>query len=153
MKLVIGICLIAICTYTGKKFTEKYNKSKGYFEAFAAFIKCLDVNLSFKKNGVREISLSEKYDSEEFNDTIMSFSVGEEIKIPNYISENEKNFVRSFFSKLGYGNLYAEKEFLAFSNEKIIEYVANYKKKCADYGALGLKLGFAVGMAAFIVII
>lgn len=152
MKIIIGICLVLLSTLVGKHYTEKYVYAEKYLVDLSAFNKDLCANLNYKKSSVKEVALKE-YASSCFNDTLSSFVSGEELSLPKFLSDEDKSFVADYFSKIGSGNVLAEKEFLSFADGVIADKLNEWSKKANSYGSLGTKLGFAAGLAAFIVII
>ena len=73
--------------------------------------------------------------------------------IPKYLDEGQVKFLKEYLSGIGRNNESAEKAFLSYSEREIVKILDECADKNKKYGSLGLKLGFAAGAAAFILII
>ncbi len=158
-KLFFGVVIIPLCTILGRNITDKYFKRLNYFEQFLNFNKHLKQNLLFKRENLINL-LNFPSSCEDFSLTLSSFKTSimleessNEIFIPKYVEQKDKDIFIDYFSKIGKGSLTSELDFLngfeIILNEKLVKIKDNNSK----FSKLGQKLGFAVGMAVTILII
>lgn len=158
-KIFLGVTIVVFASLFGKRFTEKYWLKLKYFECLKRFNLHLKQNMLHKKDNLIEL-LDFKCDNEEFVATISSFklnklneSQGEEIYFPYWTEEKDRTFLREYFESLGKSNVGAEYENILAQQTIIDEKVCEIAYKSSKFSKLGQKLGFAFGMAVFILIL
>ena len=159
VKVLLGGIILLVSTFLGKSLTDKYSSKKNYFEDLKDFNGNLIRNLKFRKDTLFNTLKTYSYQSD-FNYTLESYKTyvytGGEIEdlfFPQYIDGEDKTFLYSYFEKIGKGNSFSEGDFLSSSQEVINEKLLKIKDNCSKFSKLGQKLGFAVGMTVFILIL
>ena len=76
-----------------------------------------------------------------------------DLHYPLWANEEDKQFIDDYFTNLGKGNTDAEMENILYFEELIKEKLKKITDKSSRFSNLGQKLGFAVGMAIFIIIL
>ena len=76
-----------------------------------------------------------------------------DLYFPLWANEEDKQFLNDYFISLGKGNADAEMENILYFEEQIKEKLKKIEDKSSKFSNLGQKLGFAVGMAIFIIIL
>ena len=153
MKIVFGVIFLVLGSFIGKKATDKYLQAKKYFAAFANFNRNLISNLEYKRESVKTLATI-NYCFTDFEKTVKSaFCENEEIFIPKYLDEIQVKTVKDYLDEVGRNNENAERAFLTYYDGEIVKILNECTDKNKKYGSLGLKLGFAAGAAAFILII
>lgn len=151
MKTALGIIFIVLGSFIGKKTTDKYLQAQKYFCALTDFNRNLISNLEYKRESVKTLA-KKNYGFADFDKTVGSV-FEEELFIPKYLDEGQVKFLKEYLSGIGRNNESAEKAFLSYSEREIVKILDECADKNKKYGSLGLKLGFAAGAAAFILII
>ena len=153
MKIVFGVIFMALGSFIGKRVTDKYLQAKKYMSALASFNRALISNLGYKRETVKTLAQN-SYGFADFDKTLASaFCEDGDIYTPNYLNKVQAEFVRDYLNGVGRSNESGEKAFLSYSEGEIVKILAECEDKNKKYGSLGLKLGFAAGAAAFILII
>lgn len=159
VKLFIGIAIILTCTSFGKGYTIKYSKSVKYYECLAKFNLQLKQNLMFKHDNLLNL-LDFTTNNQDFKATLNSFKCSTanslnvfDLYYPLWANEEDKQFIDDYFTNLGKGNTDAEMENILYFEELIKEKLKKITDKSSRFSNLGQKLGFAVGMAIFIIIL
>ncbi len=159
VKILLGGIILFVSTLLGKSLTDKHSLKKKYFEDLKDFNGDLIRNLKFRKDTLFN-TLKTYSCQNDFNYTLDSYrayvyNAGEveDVFFPQYIDGEDRTFLYSYFEKLGKGNSFSEVEFLTFSQDIINEKLLKIKDNCSKFSKLGQKLGFAVGMTVFILIL
>ena len=152
MKFFLGVCIIIICTLIGKIKAQKYKNVYLYFSSIHSFCKNYLSNLSFSKKNL-DCFLSNTYISSDFNSTLNTFIKNEEVFIPEYLTQKEKDDVITFFSGLGVKNSQAEEILVNSFIKTFLECEAEKNKLYKKYYSTYLKIGFSVGFMLFLLVI
>lgn len=154
MNLIFGVTALIAFILVGKKYAEKYRRKRKFYESFYLFSVDALLNIGYKKDAVKTLILK-GYPSEDFSDAICenSFSGESSIRLPGYLSDEDKRFFSEYFSNIGKNVGRSEREYLEFSHEIIKEKYEKCKSEDEKYSALGVKLGFAFGAIVFILVL
>ena len=159
VKIFLGCFIITVCTAIGKKTTAKHKHKLSYYECLLSFNKALKQNLQFKQEDLLNL-VNFDYKNQDFNASISSFKLAkqnvfdyQELYYPEFLDKDDRAFLSNYFELLGKGNTKAEMENLVFYEELINEKVCKIADNCSKFSNLGQRLGFAVGMAVFIIIL
>ena len=159
VKLFIGAIIIISCTAFGKRYTLKYSQSVKFYECLARFNLQLKQNLMFRHDNLLNL-LDFTTANQDFRATLNSFKCFKantlntlDLYFPLWANEEDKQFLTDYFISLGKGNADAEMENILYFEEQIKEKLKKIEDKSSKFSNLGQKLGFAVGMAIFIIIL
>ena len=154
MKILLGIIFMAVGVLVGKNSTDKYSSASKYYSSMLEFNRDLISNLEYKRVSVHALIKDKKYFSEDFSKTLNSaFGNDEDIFLPKYLDDAEKQQINDYLNNIGKSTKDAELQFLKFAEHDILKSVNKYAEENKKYGDLGIKLGFAAGAAAFILIL
>ena len=157
LKIFIGIIMVAISTFVGKKFTSKYTERVKFFRSLSDFNSALIRDLAYKKDGLLA-ALSEEYGYSEFDgylkEVYKAYLNDSDIPSPpEFITQSDARNIVEYFKNIGgYGEV-AEKDFLNAKREEFLEKTTELKEFSKKFSSLGSKLGFALGATLFIVIL
>ena len=159
VKIFLGGIIILSCTLFGKKYTSQYYLKLKYFECLAELNLQLKQNLMFKHDNLLNILYSPPYSSD-FNTTLDSFKlyksnnlIAIDLYFPYWANDDDKQFITNYFLSLGKGNRDSEMENIIYYENIISEKLKKISDKSSKFSSLGQKLGFAVGMAIFVIIL
>ena len=162
-KVIIGICIICFTTFCGYALTKKYRQRKSFFWQLKELNERYLHEIAYYKRPLKEFLRAYPYVGEfalcleDFWETLENGArergeEREEIEL-DFLTADEKTFLRDYFSMLGRGDSLSQKNF--FSAMQVT--VANYKNKSEEeekrYGDLYIKLGFLFGLAVLVLII
>ena len=159
VKIFLGGVIIILCTAIGKKYTVKHLHKLRFYECLAQFNLLLKQNLMFKYDNLLNL-LNFETENQDFKATLDSFKLYKsntfnnlDLYFPYWADDEDKQFLTNYFTCLGKGNSDSEMENLVFYEELIKEKLKKIADKSNKFSNLGQKLGFAVGMAIFIIIL
>lgn len=152
MKILFGIILIAICTFTGKIIANKYTKIKIYYEDFYNFNRILLNKISFSNSSITEVLNTNKNESP-FIETAKDYFINNNITKIDFISSDDNKYLYRYLNEIGKSNRTNQIEFLTIIDNELRDRhnlsIENEKK----YKPLYIKLGFLFGLIVFIVIL
>jgi hypothetical protein len=158
-KIFLGCAFIIFCTTIGKKTTDKYKLKLDYFECLYNFNNALKQNLMHRQENILNLVNVDTF-CQDFKATLSSFKLSKQnettnldIYFPDWADDEDKVFLLNYFSLLGKGNLQSEMENMLYHEEIINEKLNKIADKNSKFSKLGQKLGFAVGMTVFIIIL
>ena len=157
LKLILGICVTILSTLAGKRFTDKYFKRYNFFLSLGGFNSAAIRNMDFEKKGISEM-LEMRFDDDDFNDYLqtVSKSVKSETDCPlppEFLEEKDRKAVREYFQNIGKFSSSTEKDFLLVKRGEFSDRTSELKSNSDKFSSLGLKLGFALGITVFILLI
>lgn len=153
MKIAVGIAVVAALTLIGKCFSEKYKRKSEFFESLYYFNRDLSSNISYKKDSL-SILIKKKYSSEDFNRLLNNAFANDELcELPRYLCVGEIDFLREYFNSIGKNTSFGEADYIEHADAIIKAYRDESKKFEVKYSPLYVKLGFTLGLTAFILII
>lgn len=156
IKFILAFSLLVICSLSGIKLSSKYKIRREFFSSLVNFNRDFYSAVNFRRDDMNDI-LSKSYESEIFNKLTSDKKSGlknhSAINFPDFLSENEKVQLKSYFSKLGVSDA-ADQLKMSDDYQKIFEEML---KKSEDddkkQGLLYKKMGVIVGLIAFIIAI
>lgn len=159
VKFILGCFAVVVCTFLGKKFTDKYLQKLLYYESLQSFNLNLKSNLRFKRDSILNL-LDNEYKCKDFCLTLQSFKTCvftdgkfSDVFFPDWFDLEDLNFLTEYLLNLGKGNSSSEKEFIDAYQILIDEKLVKIKDNNCKFSKLGKRLGFSVGMAVFILIL
>ena len=158
VKLILGVVIILTTTVLGKKVTDKFHHKLKYYECLKRFNLYLKQNMLHKRDILVNL-LDFKCENQDFSATLSSIKLkilqlSEScIYLPYWADEDDKTYLNEYFLSLGKNNSLAEIEFITAQEEIINEKVLKIADKNSKFLNLGQKLGLAVGIAVFIIIL
>ncbi|MBO4262286.1 MAG: hypothetical protein J5903_00690 [Clostridia bacterium] len=157
IKYIVGFLVVAISTVAGKKFTEKYKCRYDFFKALSAFNSEVIRDMAYKKDGLLSV-MKKSYGNDSFDEYLKkvakSAEEGTELpEPPEFLEREDGGYVKKYFSQIGRFSSAAETDLLLSAREELNARTEEHKSKSDKFAALGAKLGFAVGMTVFIIII
>lgn len=148
-----------LCTFVGKNTTAKFTHKLKYYQCLTRFNLLLKQNLMYKQDNLLKL-LDFNFENSDFKTSLQSLkivkyneSTSNELYFPEYLETEDIAFLTNYFTSLGRGNLDSEMENLLFYENEINEKVDKIADKNSKFSNLGQKLGFAIGMTVFIVIL
>ena len=159
-KFIVGCIIIVISTVIGGKLTDKYRRRAEFYEALKDFNLKLKQNLLYKKDKLYIVA-DYKSGSPDFNITLEDFrslsfygkSNNTDIFLPSYLSVSERDFVEEYFLAIGKGNVRSEAELICSYEYSINEKLSKMQDENTRFSKLGRKVGLAVGLTVFILVV
>ena len=159
VKFILGVISTISCTLLGRSLTIKYLYKLKYYECLKRFNLHFKQNLLHKKDNLLHL-LDFKCNNNEFLATLSSVKLKKALSndastvyFPNWTDEDDVAFLTDYFNSLGENNLTAEVERITNYDLIINEKVSKIADKSIRFSNLGQKLGLAVGVAVFIIIL
>lgn len=159
-KLIVGIALVVFCGFCGYLLTKKYRVRKDYYKQYYAFNRDFLNEIAFSRRPI-ETWLEKKQFSGEFETTLGGFlsalrngdTALESFEPPEFLSEDEKLFVREYFSSLGRGDSEGQKGYFSAAEKTLGARKEAAEKDCARYCDLYVKMGVLLGLTLLILLL
>ena len=157
LKTLLGFAILLLTSYLGKKMTEKYSLRFKFISALDDFNSAMIRDISFKREGVIAL-MANDYGNEDFEKYLKGVVNAKKIdtalpELPPYIQADDAIKISDYFSSIGSLNSNSEVDLLNSMREQLSKKKSEYGETSSKYKNLGLKLGFALGAALFIIII
>ena len=157
LKFLIGVSAVVLFTFLGVGYSKKYSRKKDFFISLENFGVYLKREISFSSTPIGEVISNFNCDNEDLNDALgKALNKGaraDEASLPDFLSADERDFINSYFSKLGRSDRENEIEL----TERFIEEAGKYKKSEAEkynkISSVSARLGFFAGMIFFVLIL
>ena len=157
LKFFPGIAAVVFFTFFGVNYAKKFKRKKEFFVSLENFGVYLKREISFSSTPIGEITASFRCDNADLCAAL--FAIAEkgvktdDAALPDYLSADERDFILSYFSKLGRSDRGNEIEL----TERFIEEAGKYKAKEAEkyskISSVSARLGFFAGMILFVMIL
>ena len=152
LKLIIGVLTIIVFTKIGVNKAKREEQIYLFFNAICSFCTVYSSELKYSKKELKNL-LNKDYGSSDFNETLKNFILNSTFSAPNYLTNIEKDKLRSFFSVLGKGDSSSQQGVISsfFSDFTLLkdEKYKNFTK----FNGFYKKLGFYVGLIMLIMVI
>ncbi len=153
LKLIVCGLSIAFCTLLGWLAAGKYRARRSFFaQAYDLNEKYL-AELEYRRAPLTEFLRSCKF-SGDFGKAVENFlSAKPPLFDLDYLTQEEREEVRSCFSQLGRGDTAAELGFFGGKRASLLDKKNSSAKEAAERGELYTKLGLLAGLAFVILIV
>ncbi len=153
MKLLSAICALILCTLIGYILAQKFDKRYKFYSNFESFNKQVKNEVYFSQKTLIGIlgclDLEEDFNKiafEHFNSKKIAFNY-------RYLTKEDEKFLLSYFNALGDSDRETQINFINLNQNEISDRVKNCLEERKKYYQLYIKLGFLIGLIAFIVLI
>lgn len=156
--ILVYCAIVALSYYLGYIVNLNLKKKKEYFKSALQFLERFKQNVSFTQKSLSEFIKGFNSFSKEFSETLNSFCVlrfneEQHIKVPQFLTNEEKQSIKNMLCLIGFQNEYTEMEHLENSKFVIEEYYTLSKNKYEKYGSLFIKLGLLLGFLIVILLL
>ena len=145
-KVLLGIAVVAFCTFCGYTFAKKYRRRKNFFVKMSAFNEGFLNEISYRKRPLN-VFVQSYAQSGEFGAFSAFFMQGlgsatamEECKNKlaetGCFSSDEQAFIIEYFSSLGKGDSLTQKQYFTAIKSSLNEYMDRAKADYMRYGKL-----------------
>ena len=156
--IVWCVLIVTISGLVGYHFSQKLTKKATFYKNLVNFCEKLELNVTFLQNTIPEILSQEINNSsgetKPFLESVRNYysRKNQEILLPYYLKENEKNEIVKFIYSVGKTNIESEqKQILAFKQTmKVCQNLAEENKN--KNGSLIFKLATFIGLGLAIII-
>ena len=153
MNIFLGIILLVLCTFIGYVCSGKYSLKKEFYGHFVEFNTKLKDEVSFYQTSIVKLVKSILIESDFYN-CIKTYILNKEfIFEKDYLSSDEKEFLFQYLNKIGKSDKKSQIEYLQATNKIITEKYEKYSLDEKKYKHLCIKLGFLIGLIAFIIVL
>ena len=165
VKVVLGVVIVCITTFSGKLLAGKYRRRKDFFVQMSEFNNRFLTEVSYYKRPLLEFFESFTYHGEfqELLEEVISakkgsivtkgWSKGIDFSPFSFLTADEKALISDYFLTIGKGDSGSQKTYFSGMNETL----NSLRKRCEEegkkYGELYLKLGFLLGLAILVLIV
>ena len=153
MRLLIGFFCLIISVFAGYMCAEKYVLRARFYKDYLSFAEKIRNEVLFANNTLLSI-INDFTQKSDFYDCVKVYLTEKKFEFKKtYISEEEKNELRTFILEIGKSDKNSQIRFLdgVINNlEKTNQIVTSDEKK---YKTLNLKLGLLIGIIIFIIVI
>lgn len=158
MKLILIILLVVLIMLVAFGISKQYKNRTIFFTDLLDFLNKYDLNIGFKKEKL--LLFCKSYVAkDEMKDVLMRFikhlelQTEFEISDVNILQEDEREFVKDLFLKLGSGDYQTEKEQLKIFKDTIKSKIDESIKLKNKYCPMIIKLSFLFGICLAILLI
>ena len=159
-KLLVGVALVFFCGFCGYVLSKKYRLRKEFYTQFFSFNRSFLSEISFSRRPIEAWTEKKRY-SGEFDCTLKSFLASlksgdatlNAFFCPDFLTNDEKSFVREYFSSLGRGNSEGQKGLFTAAEKTICAQKERAEKDAARYCDLYVKMGVLLGLTLLILLI
>ena len=165
VKVVLGVVIVCITTFSGRLLAGKYRRRKDFFVQMSEFNNRFLTEVSYTKRPLLEFFESFSYHGEfqelleevisakQKNMVMKGSSQGIDFSPFSFLTADEKALIGDYFLTIGKGDSSSQKTY--FSGMK--EQLTSLRKRCEEegkkYGELYIKLGFLFGLAILVLIV
>ena len=164
MKIILGIAIVCFTSYCGCFMAKKYRIRKRFFLQFYEFNERFINEITYYRRPIGEFiknatykgefkSLIEVFFARLSVDSTKNVGVAPFLKEYDFLKADERSFLEDYFSMLGKGDSFSQKEYFSGARKTLSEWKAQSEKDCASRENLYLKLGFLLGLAILILIV
>lgn len=165
-KLISGVALFAFCVLLGKYFSAKKSKKAAFYSALCDFNANFIKELNFSRKKISELLVPD-YSSKNFNDLILLVKQKKceqnAVELKNELSGEWQNGldlsggqigdIENYFSFLGSSDATSQSDECSRYSEIFKKQLAESEKGDKTLGVLYKKLGFIIGLIAFVVVL
>ena len=153
MNMMLGLIILCVCTYVGYNLSKKFTLRTKYYNSFLNFNKKLQNEISFTQATLFDI-LEDKREDGDFYWCVATYLSNNKFEfVGKYIKDEELDFLNNYLKTIGKSDKDTQINYLK-SAEKTIEEklsLSSYEEK--RYKTLYIKLGFLIGLIAFIILL
>ena len=162
-KFIIGIIIVAICSFCGYFLARKYRQRKLFFKELFEFNERFLSEISYYRRPIKEFAGKYTYKGE-FGKLLQDFFIGLEKQsleknpltdIPTYafLGSSEKRVLEDYFLMLGKGDSASQKGYFTSVKNSLLALKTEAENECKKYGDLYVKLGFLCGLFILILLV
>jgi len=154
-KIVVGIISMLLCVLVGYFLSMKYSDKRKFYGDFVDFNNTLKTEVAFSKSSIIKILQNSNKENSLFYTCVSKYFFDSEVKIAlnKAFSQEDVEFLNRYLKSVGVSDKDSQIAFInsveSTLNDKY-KLVANDEKK---YRSLLVKLGFFIGLIAFILIV
>ena len=153
MNIFLGFLLLVLCLFIGYICSGKYSLRKEFYYQFNEFNLKLKDEVSFYQRSIVKI-VNEISVESDFYDCVKMFVLNKKFVFEReYLSAEEKEFLFKYLKKIGKSDKKTQIEYLQATGKIITEKYDKYSLEEKRYKQLCIKLGFLIGLIAFIVVL
>ena len=163
LKFFLGVAVVVFSTFCGYMFAKKYRKRRLFFAQMQHFNERFLNEITYAKRPLSEFANSLTYKGEfEIFSKAFLFELGSEDLIEtaqavldemSFFSGEEKAFIIDYFSSMGKGDSFTQKQYFSAIKMQLQEYAEQTKSAYEKYGNMYIKLGFLAGLTILILIV
>ena len=158
-KFVLGVAIVAFCSFCGVYMTKKYRKKQSFYAQLWEFNERFLSEITYYRRPLIEF-LSKYAYKNEFATLIQTFCLGLEkgvFSLENsrldFLTEEDKIEVEDYFRMLGKGDSVSQKGYFSSVRDTLAKLENETKTEAKRYGDLYLKIGFLLGLLVLILIV
>ena len=153
MNILLGAIVLCICTYFGYLYGQKYVEKRKFYEDFSSFNKKFINEVSYSMKTLPQI-IAKENNNQLFYKTINNYVQTKTVTInEKFLTDDEKNYFKNYLETLGSSDRDSQLSFLNASLNTINEYLSLAQKDEKKFRSLYLKIGFLIGLIAFIALL
>ena len=151
MRVILGIMLLLVCIFLGYILSQKFTKKRKFYSSFLVFNTNIKNEISFSQSTL--IKIADKLDvKDDFNGCVYEFIKEHEFTFnKNYLNKEEIDFFKAYLSRLGSSDKFSQLSYLEEVGVQIDKRLSVATENEKKYKKLYLKLGFLLGLIAFII--
>ena len=157
IKLILGLSIVLMCTFLGTSVAGKCKKKKDFYTDMESFCIFLKREISFSSTTIGKAISDYRSKNEDLRNILSSYlqnaNLSQNFRMPENFSQDEKEMMVNFFSKIGKSDRKNELELLTFFSEEVSKYKEIEKKKSLKISGLSTKLGFFIGAIIFVILL
>lgn len=159
-KLLVGIALVVFCGFCGYVLSKKYRMRKDFYRQLYSFNRSFLSEISFSRRPI-EAWIEKTRFTGEFDCTVKSFITAlkngdselNTLSCPDFLTADEKNFLREYFFSLGRGDSAGQKGYFTAAEKTLGAQKDGAEKDATRYGDLYVKMGVLLGLTLLILLI
>lgn len=153
LKFLLSVLIIAFCILLGYFAAEKWRSRKKFYLQYCLFHERYLNELTYARKPLPSFLKEYSY-SGDFAKILKTFSERQEWgKYPSFLTKEEQDFCKNYFSMLGKGDAVSQKNFFSAQSATLSDKRSLSEKEAKSRGELYLKLGLLAGFAIVILII
>ena len=151
MKILFGVIILALSTFVGYLFSDKYAKRKIFYNSFFDFNNKLKTEITFGQSSVLDI-ISKSKNDDVFYGYIKNYYNNSNVE-NKFLSEEENSFVTNYLSGIGNSDKNTQLDFINKNEGYLTEKKDKSDTENKKYKSLFIKLGLLIGLIMFVIII
>lgn len=164
MKFVFLILIACLSTYIGYIFSKKYKTRSNFFQSLLYLCQKFDIEINYSRERLKNIFLNldekNKNSLKGIDNNYISFIDKEApldkenlFKDINFLKDNEKDLIFTFFKSLGRSDVDSQSKELKNFQVRFNELVNSTNAENKKYGSLFIKLGLIAGFMIVVIFI
>lgn len=153
MNVIVGIIFLLVCVFISYVLSCKYSDKTKFYQDFVAFNNKVISEISFSLNSIPKIIKNSSNDSPFY--LVVADFVNNNSFNCNYkfLKESDKEYVKSYLDNIGKSDRETQLQYFKNINEELSNRVIDAKEDEKKYKSLFIKVGFLIGLIAFIIVL